>query len=150
MTGRKQLFHHLKVMPFGLCNAPSTFQHLMETVLAGLHWLICLVYLDDIIIHSRTFEDHLINLRKVLQQLTKAGLKIKPSKCFLLQKQVHYLGQIISRNGIETDPGQSEGSIYMTSPKFIEGIKAISGSCYLLSPVYQGLLSHCITIEPAS
>ncbi len=57
--------YQFTVMSFGLCNAPSTFQRLMETILAGLHWTTCLVYLDDIIIFSRTVEEHLSQLRDV-------------------------------------------------------------------------------------
>ena len=96
--------HQFRVMPFGLCNAPSTFQRLMELALTGLHWSICLVYLDDIIIYSRTVSEHLQHLQEVLQRLRAAGLKLKPSKCYLLQKSVHYLGHIISECGIKTDP----------------------------------------------
>ncbi|GBM44268.1 Retrovirus-related Pol polyprotein from transposon 297, partial [Araneus ventricosus] len=70
-----------KVMPFGLCNAPATFERLMETVLRGLSSEACLVYLDDIIIVGRTFEEHLNNLRKVFQRLQKANLKLNPKKC---------------------------------------------------------------------
>ncbi|GBL99944.1 Transposon Ty3-I Gag-Pol polyprotein, partial [Araneus ventricosus] len=67
-----------KVMPFGLCNAPATFERLMETVLRGLSSEACLVYLDDIIIVGQTFEEHLNNLRKVFQRLQKANLKLSP------------------------------------------------------------------------
>ena len=91
-------------MPFGLCNAPATFQLLMEQVQAGLHWTSCLVYLDDIIIFSRSISEHLCKLYEVFTRLKKAGLKIKPTKCHLLQKSVHYLGHVLSAQGIETDP----------------------------------------------
>ena len=91
-------------MLFGLCNVPSTFQRLMELVLAGLHWSTYLVYLDDIIIYSRNTEDHFKRLQEVLERLCTAGLKLKPSKCYLFQKSVHYLGHIISEHGVETDP----------------------------------------------
>ncbi|GBO20384.1 Retrovirus-related Pol polyprotein from transposon 297 [Araneus ventricosus] len=67
-----------KVMPFGLCNAPATFEQLMETVLRGLTSEACLVYLDDIIIVGRTFQEHLNNIRKVFQRLQKANLKLSP------------------------------------------------------------------------
>ncbi len=63
-VSRRGLFE-FKVMPFGLCNAPATFERLMETVLAGLNWQICLIYLDDIIVHGRTFEGMLQNLEQV-------------------------------------------------------------------------------------
>ena len=98
--------YQFRVMPFGLCNAPATFQRLMEQVLAGLHWSCCLVYLDDIIVFSRSISEHLSKLREVFSRLKQAGLKVKPSKCHLLQKSVHYLGHILSARGVETDPGK--------------------------------------------
>ncbi|KAL5474559.1 hypothetical protein EMCRGX_G026520 [Ephydatia muelleri] len=67
-----------RVMPFGLCNAPATFQRLMDRVLGGLKWSSCLVYLDDIIIVGTSFSEHLRNLAGVLQRLRQAGLKLKP------------------------------------------------------------------------
>ena len=82
--------YQFRVMPFRLCNAPGTFQRLMEHVLRGLHWCTCLVYLDDIIIFSKTIQDHLTRLAEVLTRLRSAGLKLKPSKCHLLRESVHY------------------------------------------------------------
>ncbi|GBO02543.1 Retrovirus-related Pol polyprotein from transposon 297 [Araneus ventricosus] len=93
-----------KVMPFGLCNAPATFERLMETVLRGLSSEACLVYLDDIIIVGRTFEEHLNNLRKVFQRLQKANLKLNLKKCRFFHKEVTYLGHVISAEGVKTDP----------------------------------------------
>ena len=96
--------YQFKVMPFGMCNAPATFQRLMERVLAGLHWTSCLVYLDDIIVFSRTVHEHLQQLREILARLRGAGLKVNPTKCHLLQSRVSYLGHVISDQGISTDP----------------------------------------------
>lgn len=92
------------VMPFGLCNAPATFQRLMENVLNGLQWKTCLVYLDDVIVYSKTFDEHLDRLREVFERLQAAGLKLKPKKCQLFQRSVQYLGHIISEDGVKTDP----------------------------------------------
>ena len=97
-----------KVMPFGLCNAPATFQRLMDLVLAGLQWSDCLVYLDDVVVLGCTFEEHLCNLSSVLQRMREAGLRLKPSKCSFFQREVHYLGHIISRDGVATDPAKIE------------------------------------------
>ena len=96
--------YQFKVMPFGLCNAPTTFQRLMEHVLTGLHWVTCLVYLDDIIIFSHNVQQHLKQLRDVFVRLKDAGLKVMSAKCHLLQSSVCYLGHVISDRGIETDP----------------------------------------------
>ena len=95
------------VMPFGLCNAPATFQRLMDLVLSGLQWTECLVYLDDVIILGRDFEDHLRSLKLVFQRLRESGLKLKPAKCTLFQEKVSYLGHVISTEGIATDPNKS-------------------------------------------
>ena len=73
-----------RVMPFGLSNAPATFQRLMDLTLAGLQWSQCLVYIDDVIILGKTFQDHLCNLQEVFQHLLEAGLKLKPAKCTFL------------------------------------------------------------------
>ena len=94
------------VMPFGLCNAPSTFTRLMELVLKGFHWKICLIYLDDVIVIGRTFEEELERLEQVFERLAWAGLKLKPKKCFLFQKRVSYLGHVVTEEGISADPGK--------------------------------------------
>jgi hypothetical protein len=89
---RKGLYQFRR-MPFGLANAPATFERLMENVLAGLQWDIRLIYLDDIIVMGKTFEEMIGNLRKVFQKLKGAGLKFKPKKCTLFAKEVAFLDQ---------------------------------------------------------
>ena len=97
-----------QVMPFGLCNAPATFERLMETVLAGLQWDICLIYLDDIIVFGKEFEHMIGNLSIIFERLLSAGLKWKPKKCTLFARKVEYLGHVVSENGISTDPRKVE------------------------------------------
>jgi hypothetical protein len=99
---RRGLFQ-FQTMPFGLCNAPATFKRLMERVLKGLQWVSCLVYLDDIIIFAKSFDEMMSRLQEILDRLRGAGLKLKPSKCFLFQKQVAYLGHVVGRDGISCD-----------------------------------------------
>ena len=96
------------VMPFGLCNAPATFQRLMDSVLAGLHWKTCLVYIDDIIIVGKSFDEHLCNLQAVFECLRQAGLKLHPRKCHLLRHKVTYLGHVVSAQGIAPDPDKTD------------------------------------------
>lgn len=84
--------YKFKVMPFGLCNAPATFQHLMDLVLSGLQWSQCPVYLDDVIIVGKTFDEHLHNLNAVFKHIEEAGLKLKPEKCFFFQERFSTLG----------------------------------------------------------
>ena len=98
--------YEFQVMPFGLCNAPSTFQRLMELALGGLTWDACLIYLDDIIIFSSTYEQHLVRLQLVLDRLRNAGLKLSFIKCPFEKIQVNYLGNQVSKRGILNDPSK--------------------------------------------
>ena len=97
-----------KVMPFGLCNAPATFERLMEQVLIGLLTSTALVYLDDILIPGRSFSQQISNLHKVFERLKKAKLKLSPKKCILFQREVKYLGHMVSEQGISPDPSKVE------------------------------------------
>ncbi|XP_048242476.1 uncharacterized protein K02A2.6-like [Haliotis rufescens] len=101
-------FYECNSMPFGLTNAPATFQRLMERCTCDIHLLQCLIYLDDIIVFSKTFDEHLERLQAIFQRLHKNGLKLKPSKCQFLQTSVKYLGHVISEEGIQTDPEKIE------------------------------------------
>ena len=89
-------------MPFGLCNTPATFQ--MEEVLSGLAQYKCLVYLDDVLVMGRTFQEHIHILQEVLTRLFKADLKLKPSKCKLVQREIEFLRYIVSEKGISANP----------------------------------------------
>ena len=93
-------------MPFGLCNAPATFQRLMNEVLGDLQGSICMVYLDDFVIYSRSVGEHFRHLRTVLQRLRQAGLKIKPQKCRLFADSVTFLGHRLSAEGVSPDPAK--------------------------------------------
>ena len=90
-------------LPFGLTGAPSTYQRLMECVLRNLTYKNCLIYLDDILVYSKTFEDHLSHLRQVFNRLCHANLKLKPSKCKFACPKVKYLGHVVSPEGIAPD-----------------------------------------------
>ena len=82
-------------LPFGLCNAPETFQRAMDLMLAGVKWQICLVYLDDVIVFSSSPEEHLQHLDEVLTLIGKAGVALKASKCHFFQEKAEYLGHVI-------------------------------------------------------
>ena len=92
------------VMPFGLCNAPATFERLMDNVLPGLKWKICLCYLDDVVIFSRTFEEHLSRINTVLNCVANAGLQLNTQKCHFGCTQILILGHVVSPEGIRPDP----------------------------------------------
>lgn len=89
-------FYECNRMAFGLTNAPATFQRLMETCMGDLNLQECLIYLDDVLVFSDTFDEHLKRLQGVFQRIEKHGLKLKPSKCEFFKTQVSYLGHIVS------------------------------------------------------
>ena len=101
-------FYECKWMPFGLTSAPATFQWLMKSCLGNLHLQYCIIYLDDIIVFSKTLEEHLTRLWAVFEKLNKAELKLKPSKCEFFKQELTYLGHVISKNGVQTDSKKVE------------------------------------------
>ena len=96
-----------KVMPFGLTAAPATFQRLMDAVMSGVNFAICLIYLDDIIVFSKSLEEHLGRMEIIFKRLKTVNFKLKPSKCCLLKKEVNFLGHTVSSQGIGADPEKS-------------------------------------------
>ena len=95
--------YHFKKMPFGLKTAPSTFQQLMSDLFRTMNWKNVLIYLDDIILFSSSFKQHLQHIEEVLVKLKQADLRLKPQKCHFAKPEVQYLGHIISREGIRPD-----------------------------------------------
>lgn len=92
----------------GLINASYKFQKMMQLVLNGLQWQICMVYLDDIIVYSQSFDAQLESLRSVLDRFRSEGLKLKPKKCHFCKPEVLYLGHIVGRNRIRPNPEKVE------------------------------------------
>ena len=91
-------------MPFGLKNAPSTFQHVMDNILRGLLDKTCLVYLDDIIVFAGSLEEHLERLNSVFDRLNRANFKIQLDKCEFLKRDVSFLGHIVTPEGVRPNP----------------------------------------------
>ena len=98
--GSMGIFEFLQ-MPYSLCNAPATFQRLMQNCLGELNLTYALIYLDDVIVFSRTEEDHLIRLWVVFEHLREHSLKLKPSKCHFLWKEITFLGHKVSEEGMK-------------------------------------------------
>ena len=116
------------VMPFRLCNAPSTFERLMETVLLGLQWRTCLVYLDDIVIFVKNEEEHLQRMEEVFQRLIRAGLKLKPHKCRLFHREAEYLGHIVSEEGLKVSPGKVAAVKECPQPECVTELRNFLGT----------------------
>ena len=125
---RKGLFQFRK-MPFGLTCAPVTFQRLMETVMAGLQWEICLIYLDDVIVVGKTFEHMTETLLKVLDRIVSANLKLKPKKCHLFSRKALYLGHVITEEGISTDSEKVAAVQNWTEPCDISEVRSFLCIC---------------------
>ena len=113
-----------KRLPMGLASAPGAFQYLMELVFAGLSYKVFLVYIDDVIVFGRNFEEHHKRLELVFQRLLKNGLKIKGSKCNFFQKRVSFLGHIISESGVEVDPEKVIAVERMNKPSYLKDVRA--------------------------
>ena len=120
-------FYEFDTMPFGATNAPATFQRLMHDCLGDLNMRWCIVYLDDIIIFSDTKEEHLKRLEAVFQKLAAAGLKLKPSKCFLFREEIEYLGHVVSGKGISTNPKKVEAVTKWPTPKTVYDVRSFLG-----------------------
>lgn len=114
-------------MPFGLCNSAATFQRAMEIALSVLQWLTCLIYIDDIIVFGRNFEKHMKRVEDVLDRIRTAGLKLKPEKCELLQKEVCFLGHVINQSGIKPNPDNVSKILSCPEPKNVTEVRQFLG-----------------------
>ena len=120
-------FYEFNRMCFGLSNSPACFQRLMQKCLGDIHLKECMVFLDDVVIHSKTLEEHLERLEHVLRRLQDNGLKLNPSKCKFFQKRITYLGHVISENGIETDPEKIQKVQDWPRPSNVDDVRAFLG-----------------------
>ena len=116
-----------KRLPMGLDSAPGAFQNLMELILAGLSYEVAMIYLDDIIIFGKSFQEHLSRLELVLSRIKEAGLKIKGSKCRFFRKRTHFLGHIISKDGVDVDPDKVSAAANMKPPSNLKELRATLG-----------------------
>ena len=146
--------YEFRVMPFGLTNVPAVFQRLMQQVLQGLNPTegpsFVSVYIDDVLIFSRSLEEHLRHIGQVLDRLQAAGLKLKPSKCHFVCQQVEYLGHLITPKGLRPNPKKVSAVTDFPTPtsvtqvrqfvglasyyrRFIEGFARIAGPLHQLT-----------------
>ena len=119
--------YEFKKMSFGLVNTSATFQRLMEVVLNGLARDGCMVYLDDVLVVSRTYKENNDNLAKVFQWLRSAGLTLKPKKCKFAQLEVGYLGHLVSAEGVRTDPAKVTAMMEFPVPTNVKALRSFLG-----------------------
>lgn len=122
------LFEYTR-MPYGLTNAPATFQRLMQIVFREDLLQTLIVYLDDIIVYSNNIDEHLSRLRTVLSKLRQHGLKIEPKKCQFFCQRVTYLGHIVAADGVTTDPSKTEAVAKWPRPKTLKELRSFLGFC---------------------
>ena len=113
----------------GLYNAPATFERLMETVLSGLQWQICLIHLDDIIGVGNTFKNMLNKLTQVFDRLLSSNLKLRAKKCHLFSKTVEFLGHLVSEEGVSTDPSKILAVKNWSAPVNLTEVRSFVGLC---------------------
>jgi hypothetical protein len=114
-------------MPFGLTNAPSTFQGLMNSIFKPFLQKFVLIFFDDILIYSKSWEDHVRHVDKVLQLPKEQQLYAKPSKCFFRVKEVEYLGLIVSHEGVKVDPNNIKSMMDWPIPKTLKNLRGFLG-----------------------
>ena len=119
--------YQFNVLPFGLTNAPATFERLMERIMNGLQWDRCLIYLDDIIVYGKTFDEASDNLQCVLTRIQEAGLTLKPKKCDFFKEQVSFLGHLVSSEGVKCEPDKINAVKNWPTPKTVTDVRSFLG-----------------------
>ena len=131
-----------RVMPFGLTNAPAVFQRLMQSVLMGLNPVdgnqFVSVYIDDVLVYSRTLPEHLEHLQLVIQRIQQASLKLKPSKCSFVREEVEFLGHVLTPEGLKTNPRIVEAVKEYRQPQNVKEIRQFLG----LSSYYRRFIKN--------
>ena len=119
--------YQFRRLPFGYRNGPSVFQRVMQGILAPFLWIFALVYIDDIVIYSKTFEDHLKQVDTVLQAIAKAGITLSPPKCHLGYQSLRLLGQQVSRLGLSTHKEKVNAIVQLAEPRSVHELQIFLG-----------------------
>ena len=125
-------------MPFGLTNAPATFQRFMDAVLSGMVPFICMVYIDDIFIYSRSIEDHVRDLTRVLQAIDNANLHLNPAKCHFGFSELKFLGHIVGRDGLRPNPDTVQSVLEFPQPTSRTEVQRFLG----MANYYRGFIKN--------
>ncbi|KAJ3007678.1 hypothetical protein NUW54_g3453 [Trametes sanguinea] len=140
-------------MPFGLRNGPSIFQRVMQNILAPYLFVFALVYIDDIVVYSRTFEEHLEHLDRVLNAIKQAGITLSPSKCHLGYHSLMLLGQKVSRLGLSTHKDKVDAIVELAPPKNVHELQVFLGMMVYFSayiPFYAWLAAPLFRLLKSS
>jgi hypothetical protein len=132
-----------KRMLFGLQNGPSIFQRVMQGVLAPYLWLFCLVYIDDIVVYSTLYEDHLVHLETVLTAIREAGLTLSPKKCHMFYSLILLLGHKVSRLGLSTHEEKVRAILELEQPTRLSQLQTFLGMVVYFSafiPYYSDMV----------
>ncbi|KAG8180136.1 hypothetical protein JTE90_028723 [Oedothorax gibbosus] len=139
------LYEFKVFMPFGLCNAPATFSRMMDNLLRHFKWSTCLCYLDDIIVFSETFEEHISRLNLVLKCLQDAGLFLNHKKCLFAAREVKILGHLVSSIGVRPDPDKVKAVSNFPTPQNVHDVRSFLGLCSYFRRFIKGF---CYLAEP--
>ena len=151
--------HEFTVMPFGLTNAPAAFQRVMQQVVMGLNAAdapnFVSVYIDDVLVFSRTLEEHLDHLERVLKRLIEVGLKLKPQKCHFVRQEVGFLGHVITPQGLKTSEQHILAVREFPVPDSVRAVRQFMGLCSYYRRFVKGFASiapplHALTRKGAS
>ncbi|KAK8756781.1 hypothetical protein V5799_000517 [Amblyomma americanum] len=121
--------YQFKVMPFGLCNAPATFERMMDSLLRDFKWSTCLCYLDDVVVFSPTFTTHLERLASILSVFRRAGLQLNSSKCQFGRRQLTILGHLVDASGVRPDPVKVKAVKDFPIPQSSTDVRSFVGLC---------------------
>jgi hypothetical protein len=131
--------YEFKIMAFGLCGTPNTFQGAMNSSLAPLLRKCALVFFDDILVYSANLDGHVLHLKQVLQLLARGKWQVKFSKCSFAHRQVDYLGHMVSAQGVATDPKKIVAIENWPVPANVKQLRSFLGFSWLLPQICQAL-----------
>lgn len=119
--------YQFKRLPFGYRNGPSEFQRVMQDVLAPFLWVFALVYIDDIVIYSKTFEEHVMHIKQVLEAVEESGITLSPKKCHFGYQSLQLLGQKVSRLGLSTHKSKVDTILDLKKPRNVKELQTFLG-----------------------